>query len=112
MYHLKVIQINLTQRLSSILPEIVDEVTLAWKDNTNITDQWTEINVWDVMLKVISRAVNRMFVGLPLCRNQEFLDNLVEYSTEVVKAGNILDMTPRAFRWSVAPPFPKTLGCV
>lgn len=101
MYHIKVIQVNLTQRLSRILPDIVEEVTLAWQDNTNIGDQWSEINIWDVMLKVISRAVNRMIVGLPLCRNQEFLDNLVEYATEVIKAGTILDMTPRAFRWSV-----------
>lgn len=99
MYHLKIIQVNLTQRLSSILPDIVDEVTLAWQDNTNITDQWAEINLWEVMLKVISRAVNRMFVGLPLCRNQEFLDNLVEHAVEVIKTGTILDMTPRAFRW-------------
>lgn len=103
MYHLKVIQVNLTQRLSSILPEIVDEVTLAWKENTNIGDEWTEINVWDVMLKVISRAVNRMFVGLPLCRNDEFLENLIEYATAVIKSGMVLDNTPRAFRWSVAP---------
>lgn len=104
MYHIKVIQVNLTQKLSSILPDIVEEVTLAWKDNTNIGDEWGEINVWDVMLKVVSRTANRMFVGLPLCRNQEFLDNLVEYATEVIKAGTIIDMTPQAFRWSALPP--------
>lgn len=104
MYHIKVIQVNLTQKLSSILPDIVEEVTLAWQDNTNIGDEWSEINVWNVMLKVISRTANRMFVGLPLCRNQEFLDNLVEYATEVIKAGVVIDMTPRAFRWSALPP--------
>lgn len=37
-YHLKVIQVYLTQRLSSILPEIISEVTLAWQENTNIGD--------------------------------------------------------------------------
>lgn len=97
-YHLKVIQINLTQRLSTILPEIVSEVTLAWQDNTGIGDEWTEVNVWDVMLKVISRTINRMFIGLPLCRNQELLNNLVEYATATSKSGAIIDMTPRIFR--------------
>ncbi|KAI5851430.1 cytochrome P450 [Morchella snyderi] len=97
-YHLKVIQVYLTQRLSSILPEIISEVTLAWQENTNIGDEWTEVNIWDVMLKVISRTINRMYVGLPLCRNQEYLDNLVEYATTTSKSGIIIDMAPRVLK--------------
>lgn len=103
LYHLKVIQVNLTQRLSTILPDIVSEVTLAWQENTDIGDEWTEVNIWDVMLKVISRTVNRMLVGAPLCRNQEYLDNLIEYATTVSKSGLIIDMTPRILRGSVVP---------
>lgn len=39
-----------------------------------------------------------MYVGLPLCRNQEYLDNLVEYATTTSKSGIIIDMAPRILK--------------
>ncbi|CAZ80769.1 unnamed protein product [Tuber melanosporum] len=97
-YHLKLIRTKLTQRLSIVLPEVMDELTLAWEESTNIGKEWTKVRVWDVMLQIVARTINRMFVGVPLCRDQEYLDNVIQYTVKVVKAGAILDILPRIFR--------------
>ncbi|PWW80839.1 hypothetical protein C7212DRAFT_161685, partial [Tuber magnatum] len=97
-YHIKLIQTKLTQRLSIILPEVMEEVVLSWEQNTNIGKEWTKVRIWVVMLQIVARATNRMFVGAPLCRDQEYLNNVIQYSIKVVKAGAILDTLPRILR--------------
>jgi hypothetical protein len=60
-------------------------------------------------MKVVCRASNRIFVGLPLCtwllslkyyvlifegRNSDFVDLNVQYTVDVVKTATILRMLP------------------
>ncbi|RPA97481.1 cytochrome P450 [Choiromyces venosus 120613-1] len=100
-YHLQLIRTKLTQRLSTILPEVMDELVTAWGDGAGGDvgkEGWTRVRVWEVMVVVVARTTNRMFVGLPLCRDQEYLDNVIAYSLKVVKAGAILDILPRFLR--------------
>ena len=77
-------------------------------DNNNRTD-WQSIRVMDKIMKVVCRASNRMFVGLPLCmwllslkyctlsfegRDPDFVDLNVQYTVDVVKTATILRMLP------------------
>jgi len=49
-----------------------------------------------------------MAVGAPLCRNQEYLDNAIQYAVKVIKVGTILDSLPRIFRTCLPPtPYPS-----
>jgi len=68
-YHVKLIQTKLTQRLTTILPEVMDELVLAWEENTSIGKEWTKIRVSEVMLQIAARTTNRMFGSyrIPLC---------------------------------------------
>lgn len=93
-WHLELIRKNLTEKLAKLLPEIVSEVTAAWGQNTSIGDEWVEINPWVLMLKVVSRTTNRALVGVPLCRNDEFLDSIIDFATHVVSTANKLDLVP------------------
>ncbi|KAI5816999.1 cytochrome P450 [Pyronema omphalodes] len=93
-YHIEIILKNLTNRLSSILPEVFDELIESFEDNTNITSDWTPVDNFSVMLKCISRTTNRLFVGLPLCRNENYLNHSIEFATAVSRGGATIDMFP------------------
>lgn len=63
-----IIRRQLTRSLGSLIEEIEDElsvgVTHYWG---NDTEKWIDVGVFESMNKVVARASNRIFVGLPLC---------------------------------------------
>ncbi|KAL7271521.1 hypothetical protein RUND412_005713, partial [Rhizina undulata] len=99
-----IIQKSLTNQLSAILNDVSEEASMAFNENLKLTrgTDWTKVKVVDVMVKVISQTTNRMFVGLPLCRNKEFLSICLRYATRASTTGQILDMSPRIFRPFIA----------
>lgn len=69
---------DLTRSLGALIPEIMEELQVGvdkyWGcDN----EEWKEICPFEDMMKVVSRASNRIFVGLPLCKTalQHYLPN-------------------------------------
>jgi aminoglycoside phosphotransferase len=72
-YHMEITK-SLTNRLSSILPEIMSELVQAFEANTNIRSDWTTVDNFDVMLKCISRTTNRLFGTYLACPSAYFAD--------------------------------------
>ena len=56
-----------------------------------------EMAVYNTILKAVARISARMFVGLPLCRNEEWLDISVHYTENVFKTVMALRMFPKFF---------------
>ncbi|KAF8252941.1 cytochrome P450 [Wilcoxina mikolae CBS 423.85] len=94
-HHNIIIAKNLTNRLGSILPEAMSELIMAFEENTDIGPDWTSVNNFNVMLNCVARTTNRIFVGLPLCRDQEYLDNVIAFAIQVTKSTAALDMFPK-----------------
>ncbi|PIL27969.1 cytochrome P450 [Ganoderma sinense ZZ0214-1] len=101
-YHVKVLQEKLTRRLPDLLPDIVDEVTVAVQDHIVSKEDWTSVEVVPVMQNIIARASNRAFVGLPLCRNKEYLRLAVGIIVDTVKTMFVLGLVPRFLKSTVA----------
>ena len=66
--HEDLIRRDLTKQLPALTPVIIDEVGLAfdklWGTNQG---QYKDVCVFETMVKIVARASNRVFVGLPLC---------------------------------------------
>lgn len=99
-WHIEFIRRNLTEKLNKVMPEIFNEIVVAWEENTSIGagDGWTKLSAYQVMLKIISRATNRVYVGIPLCRNEEYLDSLINFAVDIIFDMMILDLTPKFLR--------------
>ncbi|KAF8541340.1 cytochrome P450, partial [Trichophaea hybrida] len=97
-HHITIITKNITNRLSSILPEVMSELIMAFEENTDIGPDWTSVNNFNVMLNCVARTTNRIFVGFPLCRDQEYLDHVVAFAIQVTKSTAALDMIPKFLR--------------
>ena len=56
------------------------------------------INMWDTATKFLSRTSNRIIVGYPLCRNQEYLDATVHYAVTMFSTAVYIRFIPSFFR--------------
>ncbi|KAI0732428.1 cytochrome P450 [Fomitopsis betulina] len=97
--HVQVIRGPFTRNLGVLIPEVADEVAAAIDDAIPKTgDEWVSIVAFPAMTRVVCRASNRVFIGLPLCRNPEYLEIVLQYAMDVAKGRFIMTITPILFK--------------
>ncbi|OCK87132.1 cytochrome P450 [Cenococcum geophilum 1.58] len=102
-YHVKIISKYLTLRLETILPEIVEEVCLIFRETLTVGDEWIQIKDYENLLsRCVSATTNKILVGLPLCRDREYLDCLVQLSKRLSRAGLFCDFVPPILKSLIA----------
>ncbi|TFK21838.1 cytochrome P450 [Coprinopsis marcescibilis] len=98
-YHIPIIRSQLQKALPQLIAPVYEEIDLSLK--ASIVDspgEWTGIDPRELFVKAIAQASNRMLVGLPLCRNEEFLGVAINYTFDVVKMSTILRLFPKSVR--------------
>ncbi|OTA67434.1 cytochrome P450 [Hypoxylon sp. EC38] len=97
--HQKLISTILTRETGNLVPALLDETRFT-VDNLwgTDTDNFREICVYDVMRRIIGQATNRVFVGLPLCRNEDLLNMGIAYARDVPMSSTALRFTPAPLR--------------
>ena len=94
-FHEHVVHKYLPRNLSKIVPGIQEEVENAMDISWGLdTRSWKRLTVWDNLMFIISHVTNRMFVGLPLCRNKDYLDNMSSFAMDVVASLFMLSFVP------------------
>ncbi|EMD34612.1 hypothetical protein CERSUDRAFT_158140 [Gelatoporia subvermispora B] len=102
-YHVDVIREKLTRNLAILLPDVMDEIQHAFNEFISAeSNEWIEVNALSVMAQIVARASNRIFVGLPHCRNAQYLKLAINFTRDVNKGRIILNMTPPFLRSIVA----------
>lgn len=103
-FHFDVIRHQLTRKLPLLTAAVYEELIMAFEDQWG-TDraEWKKVPVYGTIMKITSRAANRIFCGPDLCRNAEFLEACREFTQELFKAGALLNMVPAFLRSVVAP---------
>jgi hypothetical protein len=61
---------------------------------TDIFAEWLTVPAFDTMMQIVCRTSNRLFVGLPLCRDPDFIKLNVDYAMDVIIAGQMINMLP------------------
>lgn len=98
--HVGLIRSNLSRYLRELVPALHDELCSALSDSFTL-DENTESRSLVVMpeiMQIMARVVNRSLVGLPLCRNKDYIETNVKYATEVMLEANALAIVPRPLR--------------
>jgi len=94
-YHIPLILSKLTRNLGVLCPDIRDEVAMAFEEALNLKgNEWKCVPAFSMVQKVVCRASNRIFVGLPLCRNPDWVDLNIRFTMDIVKAGIIIGLFP------------------
>ncbi|KAK4127251.1 cytochrome P450 [Parathielavia appendiculata] len=105
-FPIQTIHKHLARNLAGLIPGTQEEVHGAIDATLGTdTENWKSVNLWEAWLGIVPRVTNRIIVGAPLCRNQEFLNSQVAFADDVVRNSFFLDMFPRIFQPLVAPFF-------
>ncbi|KAJ7486984.1 cytochrome P450 [Mycena latifolia] len=95
-YVVEVVRGTLTRNIARSFPMVRDEITHAFDDVLSLeNDDWKELRVYPNTMQIVARVSNRIFVGLPLCREQEYLDLNINYTVAIVMRGLLIALLPR-----------------
>ncbi|KAL8719762.1 MAG: hypothetical protein Q9225_003278 [Loekoesia sp. 1 TL-2023] len=82
--HFRTIQSKLTPNLGFLSKPMQDELIFAVENEFPFCeDNWAVIKPYHLVLKLVSRMSARIFVGLLLCRNHEWLETSVQFTENV-----------------------------
>ncbi|KAF8329277.1 hypothetical protein F5887DRAFT_1082515 [Amanita rubescens] len=88
------IRTPLTRNIGTKFPEIYDEITAAFIHVPAGADEWIKIRAYPIMMDIACRASNRMLVWLPLCRNPDYIELNKQFTVDIVKMGNLINIFP------------------
>ncbi|KAF8999930.1 cytochrome P450, partial [Hymenopellis radicata] len=108
-YHIPVIRTVLNMKnLPSAFEEMNDEIIRALPDALpKHGSHWISVSPQHMTMDIVARASNRVFVGLPLCRNPEYLEINKKFTLDVVATATVLKLFPEFMRPVVALAFPN-----
>ncbi|KAJ7086862.1 cytochrome P450 [Mycena belliarum] len=105
-YHVATVRGSLTRNLARCFPDVRDEIVHAFNDVLALEGkEWKSFHVLPQVMQIVARTSNRLFVGLPLCRNQEFLDLNVNYTIHIFTRGQLIKLIPEFLKPTLAPWF-------
>ncbi|KAF8343222.1 cytochrome P450 [Amanita rubescens] len=98
-FHSDVVQNQLTRNIAARFSDVQDEITVAFSQIIPTKgNEWTTVNARNAVLSIVCRSVNRMLVGLPLCRNPDYISLNVEFTIDIILSGTILNLFPTSLR--------------
>ncbi|TAQ88952.1 hypothetical protein B7494_g2745 [Chlorociboria aeruginascens] len=101
------VKIDLTRNISKTLEVLQDEMTYAADQNICGEPQWVTITLYTQLLRVVALLSGRVFVGMPLCRDEEWIAATINYTVDVFLTVLNLAKIPGWYRPLVAPLDPQ-----
>lgn len=102
--HFEVVRRKMARRdMGRLAPTMADEIACAFHDIWGADTEWRTINGWDACGRVVSRASQRILIGLPLSRDETLLELSRQYANSLLIGGAIINCFPQAIRWLIAP---------
>ncbi|KAI0804677.1 cytochrome P450 [Irpex lacteus] len=96
--HTSIVRNELTRNINNVLPDIHDELEQCFPEIIPLTDEWKSITAMGKILQIVARVNGRVSVGVPACRDEEYLNVSITYTTKVVIYGRLLAMIPSFLR--------------
>lgn len=101
-YHEHVVHKNIARGLNGLIPAMtlgqpgdVDLVLERMVGQDKISTEWTSINLLEFFMNLIPRTTNRIIVGEPVCQNDEYLNAVAGFMSDVVRGMLVFPMFPK-----------------
>lgn len=102
-FQVGVVRRQLSREIPSFTGDFAEEIGSAIQQYWGTSSDWNAVKVWETTLKIVTRASNRVFVGVPLCRNEKFLEHSRRYSMAIFGGGKIINMFPTVLKPIIGP---------
>ncbi|KAH9477541.1 Cytochrome P450 monooxygenase 103 [Psilocybe cubensis] len=98
-YHTAIVRTPLTRNLAIKFTDIKDEISTAFEEIVpNTGNEWTTFPALSTIMHIVCRTSNRLFVGLPLCRDPDWVKLNQQFTVDVIVSGQIINMFPPILR--------------
>jgi cytochrome P450 len=62
------------------------------------TSEWTEVGIHSKLLRIVTMASGRIFIGPELCRTEAYIDAAINYTIDLMTAVHIVTLLPSWLR--------------
>ncbi|KAJ4468686.1 cytochrome P450 [Lentinula edodes] len=93
-YHVAIVRTPMTRNIATRFAEVRDEMVSAFADLIPAKDDWVKVPAYKTSFQIVGRTANRFFVGLPLCRDSDWLDLNTNFAVEVFISAMIINLFP------------------
>ncbi|KAI8296096.1 Cytochrome P450 monooygenase 3 [Colletotrichum sp. SAR 10_98] len=80
------VRVDLTRNLNGVLQPIQDEVRHGMEQLVGSSTEWQTFNLHKTILRMVGLMSGRVFVGLPLSRDEEWLAASINFTVDVAKS--------------------------
>lgn len=94
---------GVSKALNAMTPATCEETDAALRKHWTESTEWREVKIMEACADVVGQITNRMLVGFPLCRDDEYLRDAKIWSRTVLKTAWIIYMTPEFLQPILAP---------
>ncbi|KAG6329792.1 hypothetical protein ID866_9296 [Astraeus odoratus] len=95
-YHVTVVRTHLARNVAIYYPDVRDEIEAAFNEILDLNgNEWKSIPAAATMREVVCRASNRVLVGLPLCRDPDWIYLSSQFAVDVMTDAFMLNMFPK-----------------
>ncbi|KAF8547708.1 cytochrome P450 [Imleria badia] len=95
-YHIPVIRSQLPRKIGVLYPEMREEIIVAFDEILDLDDnEWKSVPALTTIQQIVCRASNRSFVGLPLCRNPDYVSLNIQFTIDAVTGGLVIGFFPK-----------------
>ncbi|KAI0389232.1 cytochrome P450 monooxygenase [Xylariaceae sp. FL0594] len=108
--HTQVLQQKLTPNLSNTIPVVKDELDFALEVEVPKCDDWLNVQIYEILLRIVARISARVFLGPGACRNEEWLATSIHYTENVFGTVMTLRRAPAILHPILAPLLPSYWG--
>ncbi|KAL0058078.1 hypothetical protein AAF712_015257 [Marasmius tenuissimus] len=108
-YHVDVVRTPLTRNIGARFDDVCDELAIAFNENLPSQEdgEWHsppgDLDSLAMVQNIVVRASNRLLVGLPLCRNEDWCKLNVQFTIDVMRDSILIGMFPRFLHPIVGP---------
>ncbi|KAK4549050.1 hypothetical protein LTR36_007506 [Oleoguttula mirabilis] len=105
---------DMTRQMGKVLPDVLDEISASFTEGfgTN-TEDWQEVLAIEKVISTAHRAVNRVYVGLPSCRDQRYLTAAFRWEFSFAVTGAVFrQLIPHELKPLFGPIAAMPLACI
>jgi hypothetical protein len=71
------------------------DLRFSFGSEADATEDWVKVPAMNTIMKVVCRTSNRLFVGLPLCRNEDFIALNTQFTISVILSAQLINLFPK-----------------
>jgi hypothetical protein len=83
---IEAIRNQLTRNIARVLSDLQDEAAYCLEQTVGDAPTWNAMHLYGSILKIISSLSARTFVGMPLCRDEEWLSSTINITTDAMNS--------------------------